>query len=277
MNMVNTKKIPKNERLETTPVINGKRRFVDKKGKVIPEPWEIVTEALKLCASMAKPGVKTAEIDLAADKYIHSQMAKTYLRGYTHNGERAPFPGAICTNVNDVIAHGFPSDYKLQDGDLVSFDIGVKINNVCGDAALTVHVGTPNPKDETLLRVTKGALMAGIEKVKAGVKCREIGYAIESYCLKRGFVASRGLCGHAIGEEMHMAPKILNFFDFNQEDELSEGMMICIEPLVTRKDPYGYLDKNGWTYRTRNGQRSAVFEHQLLVTSSGCEILTKHI
>lgn len=238
------------------------------------KPWDIVSQVLKMLQKETKPGISLIELNDKAEKMITDLKGESINKGYRLPHIAQPFPTAVCISVNNVIAHGTPTAYKLREGDIVSYDLGVKKDGLCGDAALTVAVGQISKRDLKLLTVAYEALYKGIEAVKAGVKIKDIGYAIESHVLRNGYVVNRTFCGHAIGEEMHQLPNIFNFFHESAAGTLEEGQMICIEPMVTESDKYGIRHVNGWTYMTRNGKNSAVFEHQLLVTKTGYKILT---
>ena len=236
-------------------------------------PWDIVSEVLKMLRHEAKVGRRLIDLNAEAENLIIMLGGESINKGYSLNG-LPPFPAAVCMSVNSVIAHGIPTEYALRDGDLVSFDLGVRKDGVCGDAALTVGIGSIAKRDARLLETAREALQRGIEVVRPGIPVREIGYAIASYVLRRGCVVNHSFCGHGIGAEMHMKPDIVHYFDDRIQDTLSEGMMICIEPMVTESDKWGVRMPNGWTFVTKNGRNSAVFEHQILVTHDGFEILS---
>ncbi len=236
--------------------------------------WDIVTQVLLMLKKNAVVGMPLLLLDDMAAKLITELGGESINKGYTMKG-LDPFPGTVCISINAVIAHGMPSPYKLQDGDLVSFDLGVRKNGICGDAALTVPVGNVKKADLDLLDATRHALYKGIDMCRPGVAIRDIGFAIETYALKRGYVVNHSLCGHTIGKEMHMLPNILHFYDPATPGVLEEGQMICLEPMLTLKDHLGV--KAGWMFITRDGRNSAVFEHQILIVKNGYEVLTSHI
>lgn len=241
------------------------------------KPWEIVSATLKLVAQAVKPGVTTKELDEIAEKNVLALGGIPINKGYQPNFARVPFPATLCTSVNDEVVHGTPSDRVLLDGDILSLDLGVKKDGVCGDAAMTVPVGNISSRNERLIRYAKHIVYEGIKHVKAGVQIKEISHAIEWYAKRMGFITNMRFGGHAIGVEMHEDPIIMNWsLEGMGEEKLVAGQMICIEPMITYKDKMGMLMPDGWTVKTEDGKNSAFFEHQLLVTDQGCEVLTDH-
>lgn len=244
------------------------------------KPWEIVTDVLKLMAVEAKAGVTTKELDALAEQRIIALGGTPYNKGYQPKWSQTPFPATMCISINDELVHGIPSDRKLEDGDVVTFDVGVKKDGLCGDAALTVGIGKIRTRDKKLLNASKRALYAGIEKVKAGAKVSEISLCIDTCAQIYGFKTCISFSGHGIGKEMHEAPYVPNVripSKFLPDEELKVGQMICIEPTLTKLDRIGVRMIDGWTFKTRDGSNAAMFEHQLRVTQDGCEILTDHI
>lgn len=240
--------------------------------------WEIVSDVLRLVSQEAKPGVTTLELNNIGERRVLELGGTCYNKGYKPKFAPTPFPFAMCIGVNNELAHGFPSDEKLVEGDLVSFDIGVKKDNLCGDGALTVGVGKITHRDERLLHYARKTLEEGIKLIRAGVKTKEIARAMEQYAGFRGYVINHNFCGHAIGQEMHEDPLIphVSLPGFG-EDELKDGQMICLEPILTYKDKLGKPKENGWTWETTDGKRSAIFEEQILITKTSYEILTTHL
>jgi methionyl aminopeptidase len=245
------------------------------------KPWQIVTETLKLLEKSAIPGVTTLELDKIAETEVIRLGGIPYNKGYHPKWAKDPYPNTICVNINDQIAHNIPSERVLKDGDVVSFDIGVTKDGLCGDAGFTMIVGDKSKaygNAERLIRYAKRTLYVGIQQVKAGAVCGDISRAMEVYASQHGFLTSLRFSGHGIGEQMHMPPKIPCALILGYGDEiLEEGQMICLEPFLTYKDRLGQQAPDGWGYSTSDGRNSAFFEHQLLVTKDGCEILTAHI
>jgi methionyl aminopeptidase len=255
---------------------------------------EIVSAVLELLAKRAEPGVSTFDLNAIADTEIQKLGGVSFNKGYKPDWNEKIYPYATCISVNTVIAHGLPSHYKLQDGDLVNFDLGViDTDGNVGDSALTVGVGAIDDKDEKLLHYAKKALYAGIERVRHGVQVAEIARAIESTAGYGGFIVNRSMIGHGIGHgKMHQEPWIMHTSNFMPEQQdkaehdrlqkildttLIAGQVICIEPMLTYQDAYGQFGIDGWSLTTRDGGKSAMFEHMIKVTALGYEILTTHI
>lgn len=257
------------------------------------KPEEVISELLRTVAKKAAVGVNLLELEQTAETIIQVMGAESVNKGYHPSWSKTPFPSVICLGVNDIIGHAPPKDYILKDGDLLSIDCGIKINGMCGDAGLTIPIGNISSSDKHLLKYAKGALYEGIKQVKPGVKITQIGQAIEHYANQKGFIVNRRFNGHGIGEQMHQEPIIPHYaipleeikigkgkYEYKEKDNiptLYEGQIICIEPYLTRKDAFGYLDDDGWTLRTRDRKKSVFFEEMILVTSVGFEILTTHI
>lgn len=242
------------------------------------KPWEIVSETLKYLVPLVRPGMTTKDLDKLAEEKVLELGGRPYNKGYHPTWAETPFPATICTCVNDQIAHGIPSDYILQDGDLLNIDIGVEKDGLCGDSGLSVPVGQLSGRDERLLRYTKRTLYIGIDQVRAGTRVGDIGIAMDKYARQMGYVINFAFGGHGIGKRMHEEPRIPHCELPGFGDEiLKEGQMICLEPMLTYKDPFGKSLPDGWCWVTGDGRKSAMFEHQLLVTKDGCEILTTHI
>lgn len=252
--------------------------------------YEIVTTVLLEMQKLAVVGANLLELDKRAEEMVLELGGKPYNKGYNPKWAPVPYPATLCIGVNDIIAHGIPTDYNLQDGDLVSFDLGVIKDGLCGDSGFTMGIGEVSNRDQRLLYYAKNTLYAGIEKVKAGVTVWEVAKAMEMYATMRGYVINQNLSGHGIGKEMHQDPKI-PAFTYNRENRMidimlgasmdyvfKEGDTICLEPFLTYKDRSGFISEiDKWTIRTRDGKKSAFFEHMLEVTKDGCNILTQHI
>ncbi len=248
------------------------------------KPWEIASEVLELLSSSAKVGMTTKELDEIAEKKVIELGEIAYNKNYKPEWAKTPFPSTLCTSINEELCHGIPSDRKLMDGDIISFDIGVKKDGLCGDGALTIGIGTLSNKDERLLRYGKQTLMEGIKIIKAGIQIKEIARVMEQYAGLRGYVINHTFGGHGIGKTMHEDPFISHVtWPGNEKMEklgeyvLKEGQMICLEPILTYKDKLGFPSTNGWTWKTRDGKKACLFEHQIEVEKDGYKILTNHI
>jgi methionyl aminopeptidase len=259
---------------------------------------EVITEILNNLKSQAKPGVNLLTLEHSCESLISIMGATSINKGYFPSWAKIPFPSVVCLSVNDTVNHGIPFDYILRDGDLLTIDCGINVQNVAADAGFTIPIGTISSRDERLLRYTKKALYMGISKIKLGVKITEVGKAIEKYAMLNGYVVSRRMNGHAIGKLMHEEPTIPMFnigyeevrvndlsnrgyhYSFKEYDNIPvfyEGQVVCIEPHLTYKDEFGKITIDQWTCKTRDGKKSAMAEHMVKVTSLGPEILTKHI
>ena len=237
--------------------------------KIMAEGGKILAEVLGEIEKMAKPGITTLELDRASEALILKRGAKPAFKGY----ER--FPYSLCASVNDVIVHGFPSNYRLKDGDVVGLDLGVLWKGYNTDMAVTVAVGEVSFEAKRLLQVTKKALRLGIKKARAGITTGDLGNSIQKYIEDQGYGVVRDLCGHGIGKEIHEDPQIPNYGQRHKGVELKEGMVICIEPMVTLGDFRLKEAKDGYGFATRDGKISAHFEHTIAITRDGCKVLTE--
>ncbi|HHT62291.1 MAG: type I methionyl aminopeptidase [Bacillota bacterium] len=240
----------------------------DRQIKLMREAGRIVAETHELLAKMIKPGVTTKELDQAAEEYIRSRGAIPAFKGY--NG----FPGSICASVNDEVVHGIPGLRKLENGDIISIDIGAVKNGFVGDSAVTHPVGTVSKDKLKLLKVTEESLLEGIKYAIPGNRLSDISHAIQTYVEKNGFSVVRDYVGHGIGENMHEDPQIPNFGRPGHGPRLEKGMTLAIEPMVNMGTYRVRTLLDNWTVVTLDGQCSAHFEHTIAITQSGPEILT---
>lgn len=245
--------------------------------------YEAVSEILKDIQLGFRTGLVNLKTGNDVAKRIEMLIAQygctSYNKGYKPIWAKQPYPSVCCININHMIAHGVPSDYVFQDGDLVSIDLGIKDKNGdCGDAAITVGIGQLSAEKEKLLRHARLCVYAGIREIKAGVNTRYITKAMEQYALNRRFLVNQSFGGHAIGKEMHEPPHIYNVDnEGNEYTTLKVGQVICLEPMLTTgKDNVGLRLPDGWTVITKDGKPSAVFEHMVRVTEDGYEVLTTH-
>ena len=216
-----------------------------------------------------KPGVTTLELDKFVEKFITDRGGYPEQKGYQG------FPYSICASVNDEICHGFPSDRKLQDGDLLTIDMVVNVDGYLADSAWSYAVGDISEEAQKLMDVTKECLYRSIELVKPGVRLGDIGHAIQSYAEANGFSVVRDFVGHGIGTNMHEDPQVLHYGKPGRGIRLEEGMVFTIEPMINSGDWPIKMDDNGWTARTRDGSLSCQYEHTLAVTEDGVIILTE--
>jgi methionyl aminopeptidase len=239
----------------------------------IRESCRIVAETLQLVKSNVRPGVTTLELDSIAEDYIRSNNAIPAFKGYSQGGLPG-FPGSVCTSINDAVVHGIPGEIKLNEGDIISLDVGVLKNKFFGDAALTVAVGTISEEKKKLMEVTEKSLYLGIEQAKNGNRVHDISSAVQNYVEQNGFSVVRDLCGHGVGKFLHEDPAVPNFGKKGTGAKLKNGMTMAIEPMVNAGDYRVKSDSDGWTVLTFDGSPSAHFEHTILINDDSPEILT---
>jgi methionyl aminopeptidase len=236
---------------------------------------------LKELESLTAPDVSLAMLDDVAERLIREQGATPYNKGYKPKWAKETYPATICASVNHEVCHAPPHNKELREGDIVTYDIGIKYKGFCGDAALTVPVGVVSNRKERLMRYSLQALYEGIKVVKAGAKIGDIGEAIERYVGPCGYTIIKEYGGHHIGKEMHELPNIPNYADYQSplsRETLKEGAVICIEPMLTPgTGEVEVWNKDGWTVFCRDGQPCAMFEAMILVEKEKGEILTKHL
>lgn len=235
----------------------------------------IVADILRLMRDMVRPGVDTYTLDQAAEALVLKENARPAFKGYKVPWVSVPFPGTICASVNDEIVHGIPSRERvLQDGDIISIDTGVSYNGFFGDAACTFAVGKISEDRQRLLDITLESLHRGVNAVKAGATLGDIGHAIESIVIPSGFGLVRDYAGHGIGRRLHEAPQVPNYGTAGSGITLKAGMTFCIEPMVMSGSEEVKNLSDNWTVVTADGSDAAHFEHSILVTPDGAEILT---
>ena len=228
----------------------------------------IVYQTHQYLKPFIKEGITTKELDKLAEDFIRSKDATPSFKGYEG------FPSTLCTSINSEVVHGFPSDRKLKNGDIISIDIGACFKGYHGDSAWTYIVGEVDDKTKQLLEDTEKSLFVGLEQVKPGNRIGDIGYAIEQYARKHNLGVVRELCGHGVGTSVHEDPEVPNYGIPNTGPKLKEGMVIAVEPMLTLGSPKVFLHDNDWTVDTQDGSLSAHFEHTVVVTKDGYQILT---
>ncbi len=229
---------------------------------------DVLVRCHHLLASKVRPGVTTAELDQAAEKFIRSQGGVPSFKGY--NG----FPGSICASPNHMVVHGIPGRYKVQKGDVLSIDIGVTLDGWVADAARTYAVGPVTPVAEKLLRVTEESLFKGAEQARPGNRLGAVSHAIQQHVEGEGLSIVRSLVGHGIGRDMHEAPQIPNFGSPDSGPKLEEGMVLAIEPMVTAGRHAVRMGDDHWAIYSQDGSLAAHFEFTVAVTAAGPRILT---
>ncbi len=233
----------------------------------------LVGQTLAELAKLIKPGVTTKQLDAVAEEFIRDHGAVPAFKGFP-NPYGDPFPGSICTSVNEQVVHGIPNDTVLKDGDIISIDCGVYMNGYCGDSAYTFCVGEVRPEVYALLKTTKEALYKGIENAVHGKHLGDIGSVIQKYCEERSFGVVREFVGHGIGKEMHESPAVPNYGKKGAGILLKKGLCIAIEPMVTLGDRQIVLESDRWTVRTRDWKCAAHFEHTVAVGLDKADILS---
>lgn len=229
---------------------------------------DLVSRTLGEVAKWIRPGVTTKQLDNVAREYILDNGGKPACLGY-HG-----FPGTLCIEVNEMVVHGFPSQYVLQEGDVVGTDCVVELDGFNGDSCYTFAVGEIDSKVMTLLETTKESLYKGIAAAKAGKRIGDIGNAVQSFCEHHGYSVVREMCGHGIGKSMHEDPEVPNYGRRGIGPLLKPGMCICIEPMINMGSKNIVIEKDGWQTRTKDRKPSAHFEHTILITEGIPEILT---
>ena len=229
---------------------------------------QLVGRILAQLRRMIGPGVTTEAIDRSAEVLVRGAGAEPAFKGY-HG-----YPATVCASINEQVVHGIPSTRQLAEGDVLSLDMGAKLDGFYGDCAVTVPVGRVSADAAKLLRVTEAALFYGIDAVKPGARVSNIGAAVQAHVEANGFSVVREFVGHGIGTSLHEDPQIANYGPADRGPRLAEGMAFAIEPMVNIGASAVKVLGDGWTAVTRDGTLSAHFEHTVVVTDGGCEILT---
>ena len=254
--------------------------------EVLREGGKRLAAILNEVARGAVAGISARELDALAENLILKAGGAPSFKGYKARGAQHSYPGALCVSINEEVVHGLPTDRVLKTGDVVGLDIGMWWEGLCTDTALTVLVTQTKFRSFTdlnlvwvraskLIEATKKSLEIGIAEVRAGARIGNIGFAIQKYLEKEGFGVVRELVGHGVGRAVHEDPEIPNWGKKGTGPELVEGMVIALEPMATEGSPKVKIAPDGWTWFTKDGSRSAHFEHTLVVTKDGAEILTQ--
>ena len=228
----------------------------------------LVADVLAELAAIVAPGVTTRDLDALAERLVRERGAEPAFKGYRG------YPATLCASVNEQVVHGIPSSRQLADGDIVSLDMGVKLNGFYGDSAVTVPVGQISEDAQRLLRVTQEALERGISQVQVGGRISDIGHAVQEHVERHGFSVVREFVGHGIGAALHEEPQVANYGEPGRGPRMAEGMVLAIEPMVNMGRPGVKVLSDGWTAVTRDGSLSAHFEHTVAVTKQGPLVLT---
>lgn len=241
---------------------------------IMKEGGKILAGILQLLSDKIKPGVFGDELEKIAKEEIKKYGAIPSFKNYRIYKSGAPFPSSICVSINDEIVHGFPFGKLIEDGDIVSIDLGIKYKGLHTDSALSVGAGKISERADKLIKITRESLYKGIEQIKPENRLGDIGLAIQSCVEKNGFSVVRDLVGHGVGRSIHEAPEVPNFGEKGGGLKLYSGMTLAIEPMINAGDYRIKCDPNGWTIKTIDGKLSAHFEHTVAVTEKGYEILT---
>jgi methionyl aminopeptidase len=231
----------------------------------------VVLETLELVGEQIRPGITTGELDAIAAEHIRSRGGTPTFLGYRG------YPASICTSPNSMVVHGIPGPYALEEGDILSVDVGVTLGGFVGDSAYTFPVGEISDEARSLLEACQAALAAGIEQARAGNHLSDVGHAIQAVTEEAGFAVVRSLVGHGVGRSMHEDPQIPNFGDPGRGPVLQPGMTLAIEPMITAGSPEVYLHDDEWSISTDDGSLAAHFEHTVAVTENGPRILTRGV
>jgi methionyl aminopeptidase len=229
----------------------------------------LVAETLALCAEVLEPGLTMLELDRIADEYIASKGGVPTSKGYKG------FPAALCLSPNSMVVHGIPTDYAAQEGDLISVDLGVTLNGLVADSAVTLPVGEIDAEAQRLLDVCQEALAAGIAEAQIGNRLSDISHAVQVVVEDAGFSVVRSLVGHGVGRSYHEDPQIPNYGPPGRGPLLQEGMTLAIEPMITAGGPDVYVHEDDWSISSVDDSLAAHFEHTVALTREGPRILTK--
>ncbi|MDR3162971.1 MAG: type I methionyl aminopeptidase [Helicobacteraceae bacterium] len=238
----------------------------------IREANRLVARTLKHTGAMIAPGVTTKFLADEAERFIVGNGGRASFKGIY----KPPFPGAICTSVNEVIIHGIPAQTPLKEGDIVTLDIGVELRGWYGDAAVTFPVGEISERDARLVECAKDALYEAIEAIRAGMHFKELSETLERSIRTRGFVPLKGYCGHGIGRSPHEEPSILNYVEGKpkQGPKIKEGMVFCIEPMICQERGEYRISADKWSVVSEDGLNGSHYEHAVAVVGKEAEILS---
>jgi methionyl aminopeptidase len=236
--------------------------------EIMRRSGKITSKTLTRLMQAAKPGVTTGELDKIADESIRSMGGIPTFVGYQG------YPSAICTSVNDEVVHGMPGSRVLQEGDLLSIDIGTTLEGYVSDSAVTIAIGEVSPEAKRLMRVTQECLMHGIAQMQAGNHLGDIGHAVQLHAEANGYGVVRKLVGHGIGRKMHEDPQVPNYGNPGTGPVLRKGLVLAVEPMITEGTFEVATLEDGWTVVTEDGKLAAHFEHTIAITDQGPKILT---
>lgn len=229
---------------------------------------DLVSQTMGEVARHIAPGVTTLALDTIAREFMIAHGGKPACLGY------GGFPGTLCIELNETVVHGFPSDYRLQEGDILGIDTVVELEGYHGDMCYTFAIGEISEEKCNLLHTTKEALWKGIDAAKAGNRIGDIGNAVQSYVERRGYTVVREMCGHGIGRKMHEDPEVANYGRRGTGPLIKAGMCLAIEPMINMGSKNVVIERDGWTCRTKDRKPSAHYEHTIAIHEHNTEILT---
>jgi len=230
----------------------------------------IVGKTLKYLRENITVGMTLKEIDAMGEAFIREHGAEPSFKGLYG------FPASVCTSLNEVCIHGIPTDYRVQDGDILGLDLGTKIDGYFGDAAITMPIGKISKEDEALIACSKDALYHAIESIRVGMRFKQLSAVLETFIHERGFIPLRDFCGHGIGKKPHEEPNIPNYVDGkpNQGPKIKNGMVFCLEPMICQKSNEPVILDDKWSVVSQDGLRSSHYEHTVAIIDGKAVILT---
>ncbi|KIM08706.1 MAG: methionine aminopeptidase [Sulfurovum sp. FS06-10] len=231
----------------------------------------IVGKTLKYLQENIIVGMSLKEIDIMGEAFIREHRAEPSFKGLYG------FPASVCTSLNEVCIHGIPTDYKVQEGDILGLDLGTKIDGYFGDAAITMGIGEISKEDKALIACSKDALYHAIENIEVGMRFKELSSLLETFIRDRGYVPLRDFCGHGIGTKAHEEPNIPNYLDGkpNQGPKIKNGMVFCLEPMICQKGDQPIILEDKWSVVSEDGLRSSHYEHTVAIIDGKAVILTE--
>lgn len=231
----------------------------------------IVGKTLKYLQENVTVGMSLKEIDALGEAFIRSHGAEPSFKGLYG------FPASVCTSLNEICIHGIPTDYRVQEGDILGLDLGTKIDGYFGDAAITMAIGEISKEDEALIACSKDALYHAIKNIKVGMRFKELSSILETFIKERGYVPLRDFCGHGIGTKPHEEPNIPNYVDGkpNQGPKIKNGMVFCLEPMICQKGDQPIILEDKWSVVSEDGLRTSHYEHTVAIVDGIAVILTE--
>jgi methionyl aminopeptidase len=231
----------------------------------------IVGKTLQYLRENITVGMSLKEIDAMGEAFIREHGAKPSFKGLYG------FPASVCTSLNEVCIHGIPTDYRVEEGDILGLDLGTKIDGYFGDAAITIPIGKISKEDEALIACSRDALYHAIDNIRVGMRFKELSFILEQFILTRGFIPLRDFCGHGIGTKPHEEPNIPNYVDGkpNQGPKIKNGMVFCLEPMICQQSDEPVILEDKWSVVSEDGLRSSHYEHTVAIIDGKAVILTE--